>query len=78
MANNPSLQIRSGKIGVIVEKGENIDRAIRRFKKKIDSSKILREFKERQEYIKPSERKKQRMARAKRREKERRILADLD
>ena len=78
MANNPSLQIRSGKIGVIVEKGENIDRAIRRFKKKIDSSKILREFKERQEYIKPSERKKQRMARAKRREKERRIQADLD
>jgi ribosomal protein S21 len=78
MANNPSLQIRSGKIGVIVEKGESIDRAIRRFKKKIDSSKILREFKERQEYIKPSERKKQRMARAKRREKERRILADLD
>ena len=78
MANNPSLQIRSGKIGVIVEKGENIDRAIRRFKKKIDSSKILREFKERQEYIKPSERKKQRMARAKRREKERRIPADLD
>lgn len=78
MANNPSLQIKSGKIGVIVEKGESIDRAIRRFKKKIDSSKILREFKERQEYIKPSAKKKQRMARAKRREKERRILSDLD
>lgn len=79
MANNPSLQLpKSGCIGIIVEKGESIDKAIRRFKKKIDSSKILREYKERQEYIKPCERKKQRMARAKRRERERRILADLD
>lgn len=78
MANNPSLQIKGGCIGVIVEKGESIDRAIRRFKKKVDNSKILREYKERQEYIKPSERRKQRMARAKRRERERRILADLD
>jgi ribosomal protein S21 len=68
----------SGRIGVIVEKGESIDRAIRRFKKKIDSSKILREFRDRQEYVKPSERKKQKAARAKRREQERRILADLD
>jgi len=78
MANNQSLQIKGGCIGVIVEKGESIDRAIRRFKKKVDNSKILREYKERQEYIKPSERRKQRMARAKRRERERRILADLD
>lgn len=79
MANNNSLQLpKSGCIGVIVEKGESIDRAIRRFKKKIDSSKILRQYKERQEYIKPSERKKQRMAKAKRREQDRRMMADLD
>jgi ribosomal protein S21 len=78
VSNKPVTHAVSGKIGVIVERGESIDRAIRRFKKKIDSSKILREYKERQEYIKPSERKKQRMARAKRRERERRLLVDMD
>lgn len=78
MANNPNHPPRTGKIGVIVEKGESIDRAIRRFKKKIDSSKILREYRDRQEYVKPSERRKKEMAKARRREKERRILADLD
>lgn len=46
-----------GSMGVIVRKGEGIDKAIRRFKKKVDSSKILRECKERQEYVKPSVRK---------------------
>ena len=74
--HNPG--IKGGCIGVILDKGESIDRAIRRFKKKIDSSKILREFRDRQEYVKPSERKKQRMARAKRRERDRRLLVDLD
>ena len=78
MANKPATHAVKGKIGVIVERGESIDRAIRRFKKKIDASKILREYKERQEYIKPSERRKQTMARAKRRERERRLLADTD
>lgn len=43
-----------GSMGVIVRKGEGIDKAIRRFKKKVDSSKILREYKERKEYVKPS------------------------
>jgi len=78
VANKPATHAVKGKIGVIVERGESIDRAIRRFKKKIDASKILREYKERQEYIKPSERRKQTMARAKRRERERRLLADTD
>lgn len=78
MANNQNQPPRIGKIGIIVEKGESIDRAIRRFKKKIDSSKILREYRDRQEYVKPSERRKKEMAKAKRREKERRMLEDLD
>jgi small subunit ribosomal protein S21 len=78
MANNQNQPPRTGKIGITVEKGESIDRAIRRFKKKIDSSKILREYRDRQEYVKPSERRKKEMANAKRREKERRMVADLD
>lgn len=78
MANNPSLQIKGGCIGVIVERGESIDKAIRRFKKKIDSSKILREYRDRQEFVKPSVRKRLQKAKAKRREQERRLLADFD
>jgi small subunit ribosomal protein S21 len=41
-------------IGVTLQTNENIDRAIRRFKKKYERSGILREFKKRTAYMKPS------------------------
>lgn len=50
-------------IGVTLQSNENIDRALRRFKKKYERSGILREFKKRTAYTKPSIEK--RLARAK-------------
>lgn len=41
-------------IGVTVQTNENIDRALRRFKKKYERSGILREFKKRTAFMKPS------------------------
>ncbi|MFH1051243.1 MAG: 30S ribosomal protein S21 [bacterium] len=50
-------------IGVTIQSNENIDRALRRFKKKYERSGILRDFKKRTAFTKPSIEK--RMARLK-------------
>lgn len=50
-------------VGVILQANENIDKALRRFKKKYERSGILREYKKRTAYVKPSIEK--RMARLK-------------
>ncbi len=42
-------------VGVNVKDNESIDRAINRFKKLVTRSRILNEYKERQQYTKPSE-----------------------
>lgn len=42
-------------IGVHVKENESIDRAINRFKKMMTRSRILNEYKDRQQFIKPSE-----------------------
>lgn len=41
-------------IGVTLTNNENIDRALKRFKKKYERSGILREFKKRTAFMKPS------------------------
>lgn len=41
-------------VGVTVQDNESIDRALRRFKKKYERSGILKEFKRRTFYVKPS------------------------
>lgn len=41
-------------IGVTIQGNENIDRALRRFKKKYERSGVLREFKKRTFFVKPS------------------------
>lgn len=41
-------------IGVTLQSNENIDRALKRFKKKYERSGVLREFKKRTAYVKPS------------------------
>jgi small subunit ribosomal protein S21 len=50
-------------IGVTLQSNENIDRALKRFKKKYERSGVLREFKKRTAFMKPSIEK--RMARIK-------------
>ncbi|MBX7154856.1 MAG: 30S ribosomal protein S21 [Candidatus Kapaibacterium sp.] len=50
-------------IGVTIQGNESIDRALRRFKKKYERSGVLREFKARTAFVKPSIEK--RMARMK-------------
>lgn len=42
-------------VGVEVKDNESIDRAINRFKKLVTRSRILNEYKDRQQYTKPSE-----------------------
>lgn len=41
-------------IGVTIQTNENIDRALKRFKKKYERSGVLREYKKRTAYMKPS------------------------
>jgi small subunit ribosomal protein S21 len=43
---------------VVVKDNENINQALRRFKKKIDDSGLLEDLRERESYIKPTTRRK--------------------
>ncbi len=63
-------------IGVTLQNNENIDRALKRFKKKYERSGILREYKKRTAYMKPSIEK--RMARLKAARRQHRITLELD
>jgi len=56
-------------IGIIVQENEPIDRAIKRFKKKYERSGILKEFKRRAFYTKPSIKKRMKKQKAVRRAK---------
>jgi small subunit ribosomal protein S21 len=50
-------------VGIVIQENENIDRALRRFKKKYERSGILKEVKKRAYFTKPSVKK--RMAKIK-------------
>lgn len=41
-------------IGITIQENENIDRALKRFKKKYERSGILKEYKKRTFFVKPS------------------------
>ena len=56
-------------IGIIVQENEPIDRAIKRFKKKYERSGILKEFKKRSYFTKPSIKKRMKKMKAIRRSK---------
>jgi small subunit ribosomal protein S21 len=56
-------------VGIIIQDNEPIDRALRRFKKKYERAGILREFRRRTAYEKPSITTKMRLQRAARRQK---------
>ncbi len=63
-------------IGVTIQGNENIDRALKRFKKKYERSGVLREFKKRTAFMKPSIEK--RMARLKAARRQHRSSMDAD
>jgi small subunit ribosomal protein S21 len=62
-------------IGVTVQESESIDRALRRFKKKYERSGVLKEFKRRTFYTKPSVQ--SRMARIKAARRQQRISKEM-
>jgi small subunit ribosomal protein S21 len=47
-----------------VKEGENIERAIKKYKKKFDRTKVMRELRQRKEFTKPSVLKRQEKIRA--------------
>jgi len=49
---------------VKVRKGETVDKALRRLKKKLDREGLMREIRARRHFEKPSERKRRKSARA--------------
>ena len=63
-------------IGVTIQTNESIDRAIKRFKKKYERSGILREFKKRTAYMKPSIEK--RLSNLKAQRRQQRITMELE
>ncbi len=56
--------VRGNVTEVKVRKGETIDKAIRRLKKKLDREGIMRELRARRHYEKPSEQRRRKEARA--------------
>jgi small subunit ribosomal protein S21 len=54
-------------VGVVVNENESIDRAIKRFKKKYERSGVLKEFKKRTFFTKPSVKKRMKLIKAVRR-----------
>lgn len=54
-------------VGIVIQENENIDRAIRRFKKKYERSGILKEVKKRAYFTKPSVQKRMKKIKAIRR-----------
>lgn len=63
-------------LGIVKQENESIDRAIRRFKKKYERSGILKEFKRRSFFVKPSIKKRMELQKAVRRQH--RVLMEED
>jgi len=63
-------------VGIVIQENENIDRAIRRFKKKYERSGILKEVKKRAYFTKPSVKRRMKKIKAIRRS-QRTILEEM-
>lgn len=60
-------------VGVKVRNNESIDRALKRFRRQVNRSRVLREYRRNMSYLKPSEEKKlERKQSARRRARQRR------
>ncbi|WGH27900.1 MAG: 30S ribosomal protein S21 [Candidatus Bostrichicola ureolyticus] len=57
------------KLITIVKEGESIDKVLKRYKKKFDQARIMKELRERQQYIKPSEIRRNKIIKAKYKER---------
>jgi len=51
-------------IVIPVKEGENIERALKRFKRKFEKTGVIKELRERQKYTKPSERSREEIKKA--------------
>ena len=49
-----SKKIEKDMLIIPVKEGENIERAIKRYKKKFDKTKVMRHLRSRREFVKPS------------------------
>ncbi len=63
-------------VGITVQENENIDKALKRFKKKYERSGILKEYKKRTSYTKPSIEKRMDAIKAKRRASREQAMRD--
>ncbi|MEW6702627.1 MAG: 30S ribosomal protein S21 [Bacteroidota bacterium] len=63
-------------VGITVSENENIDKALKRFKKKYERSGVLKEFKKRTFFVKPSVEKRMEAIKAKRRASREQIIRD--
>lgn len=63
-------------VGITVQENENIDKALKRFKKKYERSGILKEYKKRTSYVKPSIEKRMDAIKAKRRASREQAMRD--
>ena len=59
--------MRQTTVEVRLKRGEHADKALRRLKRKLDKENILKDFRDRQYYKKPSERRKEERNQRKRR-----------
>jgi small subunit ribosomal protein S21 len=59
-------------VGVKVRGNESIDRALKRFRRQVNRSRVLREFRQNMAYMKPSEEKRLRRKKSRRRRHRRR------
>ena len=63
-------------VGITIQENENIDKALKRFKKKYERSGILKEYKKRTFFVKPSIEKRMGLIKAKRRASREQALRD--
>jgi len=70
MQGSPGSSLYNDKIGITVirREGESIDTMLKRFKRKVQKSEILREYRSRVEYLKPSVAKRKKRHDARRRD----------
>lgn len=60
----PVLNLSSNMIIVPVKEGENIDRTLKRFKRKFEKTGVIRELRSRQAFVKPSVRRRDELKKA--------------
>jgi len=60
----PVLNLSSNMIIVPVKEGENIDRTLKKFKRKFEKTGVIRELRSRQAFVKPSVRRRDELKKA--------------